>query len=111
MFDYAEQITPSPDIVPLALDVLTRCFACLRSKLDLALLDPGELGNREKADCFELHSPWRSYSDCTGGRMHAQMDVLDVLVRDLDNDVAELKLGHQYSGCCRMTEKMRSTRS
>ena len=57
-----------------------------------------------------IHSQRSGYPDPAGGRIHAQVNVLDVLEHHVYCDITELDLrGHQYSFCALMMRKIRST--
>ena len=59
-----------------------------------------------------LHAQRRGDPHRSGRWVDAQVDVLDVLFHHLHDDFAELdRRGHQYSLCCLMMRKMRSTSS
>src|SRR5262245_28327898 len=72
--------------------------------------NPIELRDREEAHRLQLHSLWRGDADPADRRMHAQVDVLDVLELHLHPRATKLELCcHQYSPCASTILKMRST--
>ena len=89
---HLEQVALAPDVVALAVQVLARRLALLLPELRLLLLDPAQLGDRERRG-------WCRGSCASGPRcaparrgMDAEMDVLDVLQHHVHRDVAQLDL-------------------
>ncbi len=100
----------SPEVMALALQVFPRRFAFLLPELLLLRLDPAELGDREHPDGIQFHPQRCGDAYPAGGRVDAEVDVLDVFENDVHGDVAELDLGaHQSWGCCLTMRKIRST--
>ena len=111
-FDNLHQVTASPKVVALAIDVITRGLPFLGENLLLLLPDPRQLGKREDADGVEFHPARSRDSHSTGRRIHAQMDILNVLEHDVSHYVSKPDLcRQQYSFCALMITKIRSTSS
>src|SRR6266511_2641530 len=93
-----------------AVQVLARRFAFLLLQLPLLSFDPVEFGNGEDSDRLEIHPQRRRDAHPPGGRINAQVDVLDVLLHHFHGDFTQFDLrDHQYSLWCLMMRKMRST--
>src|SRR5258708_5668060 len=91
--------------------VLAWGFAFLLAEFLLLLFDPSEFGDRKDSDGVEIHPQRGRDPNSSGRRVDTQVDVLDVLFHDLYRDAAEIDLcgRHQYSFCCLMIRKIRST--
>src|SRR5580704_1240368 len=96
----------------LTVDMFAWRFTGLPSQLLLLLLDPAKLRDGKDPDRFELHPPRRRNSYTTGRRVDAEVDILDVLRHHFYGDFAKFdRRHHQYSICCLMMRKTRSTSS
>ena len=91
-FAHLEQIAPAPDVVPITIQIFAIGLAILLTELCLMLLDPVELGHRIDPDGIELHPCRRGDADPAGGRMDAQVDVLDLLEHHINGNAADLDL-------------------
>ena len=85
-----EQIAPSPEVMALALDELAGCLPRLPTQLRLLITDPTELGHRIGAGHLRARPLRGDKRDAAARRMHRQVDMLDVLARHGDGDLAEL---------------------
>src|ERR1039458_10267076 len=94
----------------LAFEVFAGRFAFLFAHFALLLADPTEFGNGEEADSLQFHTQRGGDAHFAGGRVDAEVDVLDVLLHDIYRDAAEFDAsGHQYSLCSLTIKNMRST--
>src|SRR5262245_49111029 len=95
-FSHREQVASPPQVVTLTLDELPWCLPRLRTELRLLVSDPPELGHGIGAGHLGPCSLRRDKRDAAARRVHRQVDMLDVLARHRDGDLAELDcLCHQ----------------
>ena len=73
----------------LALDVLAGRFALLSAEPDLLLPDPRELRDGEHTNRVESHPLRRRDAHPARWRVHAEVDVLDVLQHHVHRDFAK----------------------
>src|ERR1700730_4340123 len=110
VFDQLEQVAFSPNIVASAIEIFAWRFAFLVTKFFFLLLDPAKFRDGENTDGIEAHAGRRRNPHAAHRRIHAEMDVLDVLQNHVNCNVAQLELrDHQYSLCALRIGKMRST--
>jgi hypothetical protein len=102
LLHHLEQVASTPDVVALAVEVLASALPFLVAQLLLLLLDPAELGDGEQPNCVQAHLRRSRDAHPAGGRVDAQMDVLDVLPHHLHADAGQVeRCRHQYSFCQR----------
>src|ERR1700693_6101905 len=89
-FPDREQIAPSPEVVALTLDELPTCFPRLPTQLRLLISDPTELGHCIGAGHLGARPPRGNKRDAAARRVHRQVDMLDVLSRHGNFDLADL---------------------
>src|SRR5262245_47884650 len=95
-----QQIALPPNVVTLPVQELTGRLALLLSELLLLALDPRQFRDRKDAHCVQAHALRRRDAHTASRRMHAEMDVLDVLTNNVHINLAKLQSrAHQYSGC------------
>ena len=58
-FNDLQQVTPPPDIMAFAVEILPWSFTVLFAQLRCWRLDPTQFGNGKHADGVEIHSEWR----------------------------------------------------
>jgi hypothetical protein len=74
----------------LTLDELARRFPCLTAQLRLLAADPAEPGDCVGAGDFQARARWRDQRDAALLADTPTGDMLDLLARDGDGDLAQM---------------------
>src|SRR6516165_361142 len=88
-FDDPQPQAGPPDVVRLSGDHLPLRLAHGILQLLLLLPDPGQALDDREAYAVLVKPPGRGHANPAGGRVHTDVQVLDVLVDDLDVDPAD----------------------
>lgn len=88
--DEAEQVSPAPDEVAFAVEVLARRLAFLRPQLGLLRAYPGQFADDKGTDGIVAEMPGRRDAHAPGRRMDAQVEVFDALAHHLDAEFTQL---------------------
>jgi hypothetical protein len=108
--DHLEQVALPPHEMAFPVEILAWRLALLFEQLLLLPADPRQFRDREDAEHIHFHPQRRRDGHPPGRRMHAEVDVLDVLADDGDREVTECEIRlHQYSVCAQTIRKSRST--
>ena len=93
---YAHGYVPIEEPLALPLDELTWRFPRLSAQPRLLLADPAEPGHRVGPGHLQAGASRRDQRHAACWRIHGQVDVLDLLARHSDGDLAQMdRLGHQ----------------
>lgn len=107
---HTQEVAYTPNIVTLAVCKFAAGFAWLRLQFAPLLAYPSQLGKGVGADILKAVSAGAGNNDATIGRIDAEMDIPNVFSEDLHGQIAEVNhVRHQYSGCCLIMGKRRST--
>jgi hypothetical protein len=99
LFNDGQKVAPAPEIMALTLNELARCLARLLTQLNLLITYPSELGYRIGASHLRARAPGCDKRHASARRVHRQVDMLDVLERQGDGDLADVdRFCHQYPG-------------
>src|SRR5690606_23550289 len=93
-------------------EILTWSLTGLFTQLLLLALDPMKFGNGKHTNVVEVHPERCGDPHLACWRIDTQVDIFDAFLHHIHRDVTQRNLhNHQYSFCCLIIRKIRSTSS